>query len=314
MNIMIHGEFLLKCKYKKGLGRIGADMKFEGGNIFSIDFVSQIKLLEWIDKLLEDEDSNVKLFSRLPPRRLLEHIDISRLELYWLTERSADYSLPPNLERLKRIFIEVTDLEEFLILDGFEWLIELHGNDKILNFVNDLSDLLHGTNTRVILPINTLSFENSWLSKFRKVIKHVNIELENNEIESFKEEENTEKTLNNDDERIEFDLGIDGSPRLSLLSRLPKIGFTNSILVKRILQWRRMGLDVSELEPALNYDIDDSYALYTIIEEKVRRVVELENYLYQNKEKIDVKEFTTSLFRIKQLTGIEELEKKFYTN
>ena len=66
MNIMIHGEFLLKCKYKKGLGRIGADMKFEGGNIFSIDFVSQIKLLEWIDKLLEDEDSNVKLFSRLP--------------------------------------------------------------------------------------------------------------------------------------------------------------------------------------------------------------------------------------------------------
>ena len=62
-----------------------------------------------------------------------------------------------------------------------------------------------------------------------------------------------------------------------MLSRLPKIGFTNGILVKRILQWRRMGLDVSELEPALNYNVEDSYALYSIIEEKVRRVVELEN-------------------------------------
>ena len=75
-----------------------------------------------------------------------------------------------------------------------------------------------------------------------------------------------------------------------------------------------MGLDVSELEPALNYEQDDSYELYSIIEEKVRRVVELENYLYQHKEMIDVKELTTSLFRIKQLTGIDELEKKYYTN
>ena len=85
---------------------------------------------------------------------------------------------------------------------------------------------------------------------------------------------------------MEFDLGVDGAPRLSILSRLPQTGFTQALLVKRILQWRRMGLDVSELEPALNYDSNKSYELYCLIEEKVRRVVDLENYLYQNSHEI----------------------------
>ena len=115
-------------------------------------------------------------------------------------------------------------------------------------------------------------------------------------------------------ENMEFDLGVDGSPRLSILSRLPQIGFTQALLVKRILQWRRMGLDVSELEPALNYDSNESYELYTLIEEKVRRVVQLENYLYQNTNEIDASELSTALFRIKQLTGIDELERKYYSN
>ena len=57
-------------------------MKFEGGNIFSITFSNQDSLLEIADKLLENNDFNLKLMSRMPPRRLLEHIDISKIELF----------------------------------------------------------------------------------------------------------------------------------------------------------------------------------------------------------------------------------------
>ena len=74
-----------------------------------------------------------------------------------------------------------------------------------------------------------------------------------------------------------------------------------------------MGLDVSELEPALNYDSETSYQLYSGVEEKIRRVVELENYLYHNIEKLETTELATVLFRIKQLTGIDGLEKKYYS-
>tara|TARA_A100001388_G_C28771646_1_gene504259 strand:- start:2898 stop:3767 length:870 start_codon:yes stop_codon:yes gene_type:complete len=289
-------------------------VKFEGGNIFSIDFMNQTKLLELVDRLLESDELEIKLFSRLPPRRLLEHIDISRIELYWITERTANNSVAPNLDKLMKIISLPADSNEIIIMDGFEWLIELHGNDKILNFLNDLSDNLQGTSKRLVIPLDVLNFEKTWLSRFKKVIKHVNLDFNTDDVEVFEEKPAIINVEDSEQNRIEFDLGVDGMPRLSMLSRLPKIGFTNSLLVKRILQWRRMGLDVSEVEPALNYDSEDAYALYSVIEEKVRRVVELENYLYHHKDKIDVKEFTTSLFRIKQLTGIDELEKKYYSN
>ncbi len=290
-------------------------MKFEGGNIFSITFSNQDSLLEIADKLLENNDFNLKLMSRMPPRRLLEHIDISKIELFWLTERDTEYSMPPNLESINREIISSKNVDEtIIIIDGFEWLIDLHGKENILNFINDVSDSLHGSKVRVIFPIDELSFDSVWISRMKKIVRHINLD---SPVSNFKEfEESTDISIQKESprEQMEFDLGVDGAPRLSILSRLPQTGFTQALLVKRILQWRRMGLDVSELEPALNYDTNQAYELYCLIEEKVRRVVDLENYLYQNSHEIDSSELSMTLFRIKQLTGIEELEKKYYSN
>jgi len=290
-------------------------MKFEGGNIFSITFSNQDSLLEIADKLLENNDSNLKLMSRMPPRRLLEHIDISKIELFWLTERDTEYTMPPNLESINReIISSKNDDETIIIIDGFEWLIDLHGKENILNFINDVSDNLHGSNVRVIFPIDELSFDSVWISRMKKIVRHIKLDTPASNFEEFEEVAEISIPNNSPKEQMEFDLGVDGAPRLSILSRLPQTGFTQALLVKRILQWRRMGLDVSELEPALNYDTNKSYELYCLIEEKVRRVVELENHLYQNSHEIDSSELSTALFRIKQLTGIEELEKKYYSN
>ena len=290
-------------------------MKFEGGNIFSIDYSTQNELLAFADKILENPDYDVKLMSRIPPRRLLEHIDISKIELFWLSERNTEYSMPPNLDSIsKEIYLSKSDDECLIIIDGFEWLIDLHGKDKILNFINDISDTLYGSRTRIIFPIDELSFDAVWISRLRKVVRHIRTDV-SSQFQEYDEKKVEQQIPSENSERnMEFDLGIDGSPRLSTLSRLPQIGFTPELLVKRILQWRRMGLDVSELEPALNYETNESYELYQLVEEKVRRVVELENYLYHNLEEIEASELSTALFRIKQLTGIDELEKKYYSN
>ncbi|MBT7460024.1 MAG: DUF835 domain-containing protein [Euryarchaeota archaeon] len=289
-------------------------MKFEGGNIFSIDYSTQDELLALADKLLENTDFEVKLMSRMPPRRLLEHIDISKIDLFWLTERNTEYSMPPNLVSISNEINTLnTDGEQLIIIDGFEWLIDLHGKENILNFINDISDSLYGTKSRVIFPIDELSFDSVWVSRMRKVVRHIKLD-HSVEFEEYQESIEPKLSTNTPDENMKFDLGIDGAPRLSILSRLPQMGFTQALLVKRILQWRRMGLDVSELEPALNYETNESYELYRLVEEKVRRVVELENYLYHNSDEIDASELSTALFRIKQLTGIEDLEKKYYSN
>lgn len=109
-----------------------------------------------------------------------------------------------------------------------------------------------------------------------------------------------------------FELAIDGGPRMAYLARLPRLGFTNEILVKRILQWRRMGLDVSRIEPALTYDIDEAYELYQSVEEDVRRATELERFIHDNESLIDASDLATDMFRIRQLTGLNEIERKYY--
>ena len=77
-----------------------------------------------------------------------------------------------------------------------------------------------------------------------------------------------------------MDLNEDGTPKLVMLTKLPKSGFTKQILQRRILQWRRMGLDTAEIESSLYHeDIESMYTEYIQTEEKVRRAVELERYI-----------------------------------
>lgn len=110
---------------------------------------------------------------------------------------------------------------------------------------------------------------------------------------------------------LEMDLTEDGSPKLVMLTRLPQSGFTKQILQRRILQWRRMGLDTAEIESSLyTEDLDGMYAEYIQIEEKVRRAVELERYIVN--EVNDAQERTIALFRIRQLTGLDDLEKRYF--
>ena len=112
---------------------------------------------------------------------------------------------------------------------------------------------------------------------------------------------------------VELDLNEDGTPKLVLLTRLPRSGFTKQILQRRILQWRKMGLDTSEIESSLySNDLDEIYGQYVLIEEKVRRATELERFV--TTEIHDSQERTVALFRIRQLTGLDDLEAEYFSN
>ena len=79
----------------------------------------------------------------------------------------------------------------------------------------------------------------------------------------------------------------------------------------RVLQWRRMGLDVSEIESALySTNKESMYQSYTIIEEKVRRAVQLDNWISENVT--DSQERSIAQFRVRQLTGLDELEQRYF--
>ncbi len=287
----------------------------EKGHIYTTDFTSDEEILSWIDRKSQSKDEHILLFSRLPHRRLLEHIDINSVEAYWLTERVTEGAILPEMDGILEIILNhLSNHTGVVILEGLEWLVTKNGEDSTLSFVRKLRDSVHRSAWSIVLPIRALAFESLWLARLRREapsmeLSKAEIDIE---IETFADDGVSEMIALDDVEVEPLEILEDGSPRLIMLTRLPSVGFNESLLRKRILQWRRMGLDVSEVEPALTMDSEDAYVLYAVVEEKVRRAVDLERQLNQMTGSISATDEATSRFRIRQLTGLDELENRLY--
>jgi len=299
----------------------------EQGRLYTAELLDNTVLYPWLDKQLEVSQQQVLLFSRQPHKRLLEYIDLAKVESYWLSDRITSGAITPSLEKIANIITsKLPNDHGLIVVEGLEWLVSLHGEDAVLSFVRQIRDEAYQSSWKIIFPINCLVFDSVWLARLRREAPDADIFssmqgdlIEINEDHSDTQNESIEEIKIHNfqqmpGEDIELDTREDGSPKLVMLTRLPRNGFSNSILTRRILQWRRMGLDVSEVEPALTI-IDEKMAhqLYSSVEEKVRRAVELENHLEAISDMISVAEFATARFRIRQLTGLDELEKWLLT-
>ena len=57
-----------------------------------------------------------------------------------------------------------------------------------------------------------------------------------------------------------------------------------------------------------------AYQLYKLVEEDVRRATELERFIHENHGALDASQIAVDMFRVRQLTGLDELEKKYYSS
>lgn len=287
----------------------------EKGHIYSTDFTSDEDVLSWVDRESQSGDEHILLFSRLPHRRLLEHIDINAVEAYWLSERVTEGAILPDMEGILQIILNhLSNHTGIVVLEGLEWLVTKNGEDATLAFVRKLRDSVHRSSWSIILPIRALAFESLWLARLRREAPSMELPQpdDDSKVDETVELEGMNIEVTNDADFQPLETLEDGTPRLIILTRLPSVGFTESLLRKRILQWRRMGLDVSEVEPALTMENEEAYALYAVVEEKVRRAVDLEQHLNQNLDSISATDEATARFRIRQLTGLDELEQLLY--
>ena len=276
----------------------------EKGLLFSCEFGSTKLMLEWIDSLNHTTDEHIVFVSRLPHRRLLNQVDISKIETYWMTHRVGQAHIAPDLKAIHTLVqSRVSHHHGVILLEGLEWLVTLHGESTILNFIRTLRDEVHRTQWTLVLSLEALAFNSIWLARLRREAPLMQVQREVSEANvpeiEHVEEDNTVEHITVTEE---------GLPSLVMLNRLPKNGFTHPLLRKRILQWRRMGLDVSEVEPALHQELDIAFELYTSVESKVRLAVELERRLESLSEHLTASELTTSKFRIRQLTGLGDIE------
>lgn len=93
------------------------------------------------------------------------------------------------------------------------------------------------------------------------------------------------------------------------LTRLPA-GFSVDALRRRILQWRRMGFDVSDLESALVQDNEEREQMYRHVEARVRRAIDLDRQLTQVAGQLTATEVEHCRFRLRQLTGLDDVASK----
>ncbi len=267
----------------------------------------------WLDRI-NAAGYHAMLMTRLPPRRLLGKVDLNNIETLWLTERDASNALTPSLERIaSRMRDRMAEKSGIIILDGLEHLMSQHGFAAVLTFLRAMIDDLSTSAWSLLIPVEPLAFEDTEIARLRREAPVWKIpQPEESDEEDLEDDETTFQEIispaEGDEELPTYDTAGDGSIRLVHLTKLPRAGFSSSILRRRILAWRRMGLDVSELEPAMKYqDIDRAYALYRVVEEKVRTAVELDRRVDLLESAGDSSNAASFRFRIRQLTGLEEV-------
>ena len=282
------------------------------GRIYSIQAENTGEFIEKIDLLVVPDGFDQILISRYPQTRLVDVLDISSIRCYWLTASQGVGTIEPSLEKINH-FLESTlgDNQGYIFIEGLEWLASVHGFESVHSMVRTISERIALSTWTVYLAISPNSFEQRELSRIYREAPMFTVKEEQ---PNFSELDSTSK---HDEQPVianaalEIDLNEDGTPKLVMLTRLPQSGFTKQILQRRILQWRRMGLDTAEIESSLYHeDLDSMYSEYMQIEEKVRRAVELERYILN--EVKDAQERTIALFRIRQLTGLDDLEKRYF--
>ena len=281
------------------------------GRIQSIQADSTESFVEIIDQLDTEENQSLIFISRYPAARLLDLLDISEIQCYWLTNIQSKGAINPSLEKLNH-FTESTIREGrgMLLIEGMEWLASLHGFDAVHSMLRSLSEKVVLSQWSIYISISDSSFNQRELSR---ILREAPMRQFNDFVEINEQGEEPFVISNNipQSEHVEMDLNDDGTPKLVFLTRLPRSGFSKQILQRRILQWRRMGLDTSDIESSLySNEIDTMYAKYAAVEEKIRRATELERFVISSIS--DTQERTIALFRIRQLTGLDELEAEYF--
>ena len=279
------------------------------GKLYSLRYESQDKFLAIVDKFSQDSDKHAMLVSRSPQRRLLEHIDLDKVESYWMTTYDVLGAIQPSLEALEDLITSrVSNHEGVIFIEGVERLVALNGFSELMTMVMKIKDILHRRQWIVIFTINEEVFDEIQLAKWHKEVNPWTI-VEKQALTNIDIDTTEVLAVDSDNSTIqENDLA---GNKLSFLTKIPKDGYTKDILRKRILQWRRMGLDVSAAEPALySTSDDDGYLIYKRVEQNVRRAVELDNRLDLLEQRGIKSEVTKMRFRIRQLTGFDAVEKR----
>lgn len=273
--------------------------------LFSIEVSNHDSLYCEVERISETHEGPRLYISRLPQRAMLRHVSLDEVECLWITEQQTKGAIAPTVSSLSErlfSFVESSD-SGFSVIEGLIWIVQRDGIEAAMQMLQALESKIYETNHTVLFRVDALALDAIKWARIRSIAPAIDHSV--SEVLSEPKSSQLETIANEEFDQLEDSK----QPLLVHLTTIPSLGFTSSLLSKRILQWKRMGFDVSELEPALSFDDSDtSHSLYIEVEKKIRKAIDLSRLLEANLENYSVTTYEVTMFRIMQLTGLDEIE------
>ena len=244
------------------------------------------------------EGLRLVVISRRPPQELHSLLSHDSTEVHWLSEMDVENAMPMELEivlaKMLRLGQECPTLVWF---EGIESLAVRGGNERFLTFMRKLSDEITGFEILIVLYFDDDAFKDTIAAQLRREAPPYSVIGTRDDVIRAETTDENESAGGFLPELVE--------PPLHVLTRLSV--FSPQILKERILAWRSMGIDTTEVEPFLHAPADEMEAGVRRIESKIEMAVELDRRVDILEQLGEAKMSAIMRFRIRQLTGLDEI-------
>ena len=145
-------------------------LQLGGNRAYLYETHTYSKLFSDIEILIEKNPEKIlTLVSRVPARRLLEQLDLSGLNTYWVTEQDGVNAIKPDFLSIHDIMSQNIDAssERLVIIEGLEMIADTIGPERLLADIAIFVDNLTKYNASCVLCIDLLSLPVEIVAKLK---------------------------------------------------------------------------------------------------------------------------------------------------
>lgn len=252
------------------------------------------------------------VISRSPLRRLLRHLSPVDSTFRWLTAVEHPDALHIDVDSIAECVAQWTANNDGVVfLEGVNALFDAQGPVALFSLLAHLNRLSSGTNVSVFIVLDPLTFPpNVWTRISPLAPEWVNSQPEHEQSPVGGQQNPEDPHEENKLSRVRTSVS---EVVLAQLVSLPENGFNSNLLSKRMLQWRRMGFDLTDMEPALKMDnMRDAYEVYSRVERTIREATDAMLELTRYPERFTVTQLERFTYRLLNLIDVKSTSKEVF--
>ena len=271
--------------------------------LYTTELVEPNLLYSAVQDHVTGTHAHLHCYSRLPLRQLLRHVSAQNATAWWISEHPSAQSVQPSRDViLNHILSQPVKEHDVVLIESLEWLVARNGEDAILELIQQLDTESKSHGYSILFPVDPLSLSQRFWKRLRAIAPAYDVLNEPHVSEAHHDD----LPVQENDDINEVDV-TDEMPDIIHLVSIPRHGFNHTILARRMLQWKRMGFDLAELEPAMTMqDLDHAHELYKSTEHTVTQAIDALRYLIAQQSRLTVTERERTHYRLMNLIDIDE--------